>query len=80
MLVNRNATEGTHIMDHFNRTTKFTNKEFKALERNEDGDILDDLESGYTWMTTTQIDNLSGDDYSRVDDYREEMRYMIADL
>jgi hypothetical protein len=62
-----------------NRTKKFTNAEFSALERNADGDVLE-LSSAFIWMTKSQSEKLSGDDYSRFDDYQEEMRCMIAEL
>ena len=62
------------------RKRKFTNAEFKALKRNSDGDITEDLSMNYIWMTESQLEQLSNDDYSRVDDYREEMSYMMADL
>jgi len=59
------------------RTKNFTNAEFKALPRNDDGDVLD-LYEAFVWLTPKQVDALSGDDYSRVDDYEEEVRYMFA--
>ena len=62
------------------RTTKFTNKEFRELARNDDGDIIDDLGMACIWMTAAQVNKLTGDDYSRVDDYREEMRCMMAEF
>ena len=48
--------------------------EFKALKRNEDGDIIDLADIFYR-LSPAQIEALSGDDYSRYDDYSEELRY-----
>ena len=59
------------------RTKKFTNAEFAKLARNTDGDIID-LYEVFVWFTTPQKERLTGDDYSRVDDYEEEIRYMIS--
>lgn len=58
------------------RTKNFTSEEFKALPRNADDDVVD-LYEAFVWMTPEQIDALTGDDQSRVDDYEEEFRYMI---
>lgn len=61
------------------RTTKFTNAEFAALARNDDGDIID-LSSNFMFFKEGQIKRLTGDDFSRVDDYREEVRCMMAEF
>ena len=58
------------------RTKKFTNIEFKKLARNTDGDIIN-LYDTFMWVTPAQKERLTGDDYSRVDEYEEEIRYMI---
>lgn len=58
------------------RNKNFTDAEFKALPRNDDNDVID-LYGAFIWMTPDQIDALTGDDQSRVDDYEEELRYMI---
>ena len=58
------------------RNKNFTDAEFKALPRNDDNDVLD-LYGSFIRMTPAQIDALTGDDQSRVDDYEEELRYMI---
>ena len=58
------------------RNKNFTDAEFKALPRNDDNDVID-LYSSFIRMTPAQIDALTGDDQSRVDDYEEELRYMI---
>jgi len=57
----------------------FTNSQFKALPRNTDGDIID-LEAAYPFITVAQRERLTGDDYSRMDDLDEEMRYLIAEF
>ena len=62
------------------REEKFTDAEFAALERNADGDIVEDLGLANIWMTEAQIAQLSGDDQTRVDGYQEEMRVMLAQL
>ena len=48
--------------------------EFKALKLNEDGDIIALADIFYR-LSPVQIEALSGDDYSRYDDYSEELRY-----
>jgi len=58
------------------RNKNFTDAEFKALPRNDDNDVID-LYGSFIRMTPAQIDALTGDDQSRVDDYEEELRYMI---
>tara|TARA_R110000772_G_scaffold232564_1_gene344090 strand:+ start:284 stop:496 length:213 start_codon:yes stop_codon:yes gene_type:complete len=59
------------------RTTRFTNAEFAVLSRNEDGDIID-LAMNFMFLKEGQIKRLTGDDFSRVEDYREEARCLIA--
>lgn len=61
------------------RTEKFTAEEFKALPRNADGDIMN-LYDAFVWFTPEQVEDLTGDDYSRVDDYEEELRCMAAEF
>ena len=61
------------------RTKRFTDAEFKKLDRNVDGDIIN-LSEDFIWLTDSQKKRLTGDDYSRVDDYEEEMRCMIHDF
>tara|TARA_R110000824_G_C14927501_1_gene648372 strand:- start:126 stop:332 length:207 start_codon:yes stop_codon:yes gene_type:complete len=59
------------------RTKKFTPEEFNTLPRNADGDIID-LYDAFIWFTPKQVNALTGDDYSRVDDYNEELRCEFA--
>lgn len=66
----------TNLID---RETQFTDAEFDALERNADGDIVDDLQMACIWMSEWQISMLTGDDQTRVDNYQEEMRFMMAE-
>ena len=61
------------------RTKKFTADEFNALPRNADGDIIN-LYDVFIWLTPEQEEALTGDDYSRVDSYNEEVRYMASDF
>ena len=60
------------------RTEKFSKDEFKALERNGEGDVID-LYDAHIWMSNAQISKLTGDDQSRVDDYQEELRVMMKE-
>ena len=48
--------------------------EFKALERNQDGDVIA-LADIFYLLSPAQVEALSGDDQSRHDDYSEELRY-----
>jgi len=61
------------------RETTLTNEEFDLLPRNEDGDLID-LSLAAPFITYEQRDRLTGDDWSRMDDLDEEMRYMMAEL
>ena len=61
------------------RTKNFTNAEFKSLPRNADNDVID-LYGSFVFMTPKQTGALTGDDQSRVDDYEEEIRYMLAEF
>jgi hypothetical protein len=61
------------------RTKKLTPEDFNALPRNADGDIID-LYDVFVWLTPKQEDSLTGDDYSRVDDYKEELRCLAAEF
>lgn len=60
------------------RETKLSDAEFDALPRNADGDILD-LSMAYPFITESQRERLTGDDWSRMDDLDEEMRCLIAE-
>lgn len=59
------------------RHTPFTRAEFDALERNDRGDIVE-LFQCFMWLKPEQIELLTGDDQSRVDDYEEEVRILMA--
>jgi len=61
------------------RTKYFTNAEFKALSRNDDGEIKN-LSDHFVWLTEKQIDRLSGDDWMRVCELQEEIEIMKADF
>ena len=56
-----------------------TNQKFAALARNADGDIIA-LADVFFKLTPAQVERLSEDDYSRYDDYQEELRCMMAEL
>ena len=60
------------------REKPFTNAEFAALDRNADGDIIR-LSECFMWITPAQADRLTGDDQSRLDDYEEEARCLLAE-
>lgn len=60
------------------RETKLTDEEFAILPRNADGDIID-LSLAYPFITDSQRERLTGDDWSRMDDLDEEMRCLIAE-
>jgi hypothetical protein len=60
----------------WDRTKKYTAAEFKAIERNADGDICYDLDVHILWMTEAQRNQLTGDDQYRADLADEEMAYM----
>ena len=62
------------------RTKKFTNAEFNALERYPNGRIVD-LSECFIWLTEAQVAQLHGDDWSYYDDLQEELRCeMMAEL
>ena len=56
------------------RTKKYTMKEFKALERNSDGDLTS-MYDHFLLLTDAQVEKLTGDDWSRYYDYKEELEY-----
>ena len=56
------------------RTKKYTMKEFKALERNSDGELCDMYEH-FLLLTDKQVELLEGDDWQRYMDYQEELDY-----
>ena len=56
------------------RTKKYTMKEFRALERNTDGD-LKSMYDHFLLLTDAQVELLTGDDWSRYYDYKEELEY-----
>jgi len=60
-----------------NEYKRLTNKQFRDLARTPDGDII--LLSDVSFrLTETQREKLSGDDYSRDQEYQEEMRCLMA--
>ena len=61
------------------RTKKYSMKEFKALDRNSDGDLLDMFEH-FLLLTDAQVELLTEDDWSRYHDYQEELNYELASL
>jgi hypothetical protein len=61
------------------RTKKYTMKEFKALERNADGELCDMYEH-FLLLTDKQVKLLVGDDWQRYMDYQEELEYEMHNL
>ena len=61
------------------RTKKYTMKEFKALERNSDGDLTS-MYDHFLLLTDKQVDLLTSDDWSRYYEYQEELEYELASL
>ena len=61
------------------RTKKYTMKEFRALDRNTDGD-LPSMYDHFLLLTEAQVELLSEDDHSRYYDYQEELDYEMASL
>ena len=61
------------------RTKKYTMKEFKALERNADGDLTS-MYDHFLLLTDKQVDLLTSDDWSRYYEYQEELEYELASL
>ena len=59
------------------RTKKYTMKEFKALERNADGELTS-MYDHFLLLTDKQVDMLKGDDWQRYMDYQEELEYEMA--
>lgn len=51
---------------------KMRMKDFLGLERNEDGDIIN-LYDWYHLLTDKQIEQLTDDDWSRYQEYQEEL-------
>jgi len=56
-----------------------TQKEFAGLKRYSNGDVVD-LYNIHYLLTDKQIDRLSDDDWSRVQEYQDELRMMIYEL
>ena len=59
------------------RTKKYTMKEFKALERNADGELTS-MYDHFLLLTDKQVEMLKGDDWQRYMDYQEELEYEMA--
>ena len=61
------------------RTKKYTMKEFRALDRNTDGDLTS-MYDHFLLLTDAQVELLTEDDWSRYHDYQEELNYELAML
>lgn len=68
-------------IDYTNRNKVFTDKEFNQIPRNNDGDISHyDIDFIFCWLTEKQINKLSGDDYTRYCDHKEELEYLVSEF
>ena len=54
-------------------------QDFARLERYPNGDVVD-LYNIHHLLTEKQVDQLSEDDWSRVQEYQDELRMMIYEL
>ena len=63
----------------WDRKADYTDAEFQAIWRNEDGDICLDLDVHLLWMTSEQRKSLTGDDQYRADLADEEMRCLYEE-
>ena len=68
----------TYTEINWERKVNYTNAEFANIRRNADGDIFTDLDVHHIWMTSAQKLRLTGDDQTRVDEYQEELAYMMS--
>tara|TARA_R100001132_G_C3233723_1_gene67254 strand:- start:257 stop:490 length:234 start_codon:yes stop_codon:yes gene_type:complete len=70
----------TKLMDD-ERIKKFTPLEFKNLPRYDNGDLhVDFWNEDFIWLTDRQKNRISGDDQTRLDDYEEELAYLMEEL
>ena len=63
----------------YTRGDKMKQQDFARLERYPNGDVID-LYNIHNLLTEKQIDRLSDDDWSRVQEYQDELRMMIYEL
>lgn len=61
------------------RTKKFTNAEFNALPRYENGRI-ECLSEIFMWLTASQVEKLHSDDWAYYGDLEEEVRIMAQEF
>jgi hypothetical protein len=61
------------------RETAFSNNEFAALARNDDGDIID-LSLSFIFIPSDLLPLLTNDDASRVYALQEELEHLMAEL
>jgi len=70
----------TKLMDD-KRIKKFTSLEFKNLPRYPNGDLhIDFWNEDFIWLTDHQKTRISNDDQARLDDYEEDLAYLMAEL
>ena len=56
------------------RTKKYTMKEFRALERDANGDLVS-IYDHFLLLTAKQVDLLTSDDWSRYNELEQELAY-----
>lgn len=57
---------------------KFSDTEFEAIPRYSNGDIID-LFDAFCFITDSQREKLTGDDWSRFNEYEIELKYMASE-
>ncbi len=58
------------------RTENFSDVEFNELDRHTNGDIIN-LSMNFMWLTLRQRIRVTSDDFSRIEEYEEEVRIMM---
>jgi len=71
--------EGRKNTMSYNRTKKYTMREFRAISRNSDGDFTDMFEH-FMLLTDEQVQMLTSDDQTRYFEYQEELQYELNSL
>lgn len=61
------------------RTKKYTLKEFRGLDRNADGDIINFFDH-FLLLKPAQVEMLTEDDWSRYHEYQDELAYELQSL
>jgi len=67
------------LSERKNQNVDLTDKEFEALERNGQGDILE-LSEAFMYITDKQKGWVSDDDFTRINEYNNEVHSLIDDV